>query len=118
MECISPKVDSMVARIAIAPHPVHGVVDGVHLPESRLNGCSNCPRKSKLFASDSGVFQGPEVVADRTVSHQKIAFPLVAPTHQADWLVSAVAALRDRRRLAAFWARYVASHGFSATSIP
>ena len=26
------------------------------------------PRKSKLFASDSCVFQGPEVVADRTVS--------------------------------------------------
>ena len=43
------------------------------------------PRKSELFASNSGVFERPEIVTDWTVSHQKVAFTLAATTHKTDW---------------------------------
>ena len=42
------------------------------------------PREAKHLAGNGGIFQGPEVVADRAVPEQKVALAGVAATHKAD----------------------------------
>ena len=81
MECISPKADSMVARIAWVR--VNLISIRLDLKDDCYPGNTN-PWKSELPASNGGVLQGPEVVADRSVSKQQVPFPLAAPTNQAD----------------------------------
>ena len=42
------------------------------------------PREAKHLAGNGGIFQGPEVVADRAVPEQKVALADVAATNKAD----------------------------------
>ena len=42
------------------------------------------PREAKHLAGHGGIFQGPEVVADRAVPKQKVALADVAATHKTD----------------------------------
>ena len=48
----------------------------------RIEGTN--PREAKHLAGNGGIFQGPEVVADRAVPEQKVALADVAATHKTD----------------------------------